>query len=1094
MSCSALAQVAPGSIPPPGAVPGDDDGPGLPFFDARLDSAELPLPAITAKLSARNANGGGAQARAAEIARMRGTIPDLAVDDDLILGTPRFVRSTSTFLTAATKDGNSLAASTDIVRAYIADHAALFQLGLKGEELDLARIERNYITDHNGIRHLTYQQTINGADLFGSEIRANVMPDGRLINIASTMLTRPVGDFVVPARAFDDAAAIVIAAANVGTKIDQAAWPQPATDQQGPSLKRTWQTHPAFRPTEPVTTELVYFPLDKDTIHPAWSVLVPTIGLGHTYEILVDAVDGSILRRHDRLVWDSTQAATFNIYPSDGIAPGSPGLASPASTQFPTVSRVLYVTDPNTPSLSVNSWSPNGWINDGNMETLGNNVDAHTDLNDDDAVTGADLPRPNGGASRVFNFALDPTQDPSTYRQASVTQLFFRANWYHDRLMTLGFNEAAGNFQTVNFSGQGVAGDAVQADCQDSASLTATSSNRNNANFNTGGTDGSSARVQMYLFTGPTPQRDGSLDGDIVYHELTHGTSIRLHHGLTGTQPQGMGEGWSDYFGISLLAESTDDPDANYCTGGYTTYQLWGTAYTTNYYYGIRRYPYSTNLLKNPLTYKFIDPGQLVYPPTASVPRNTNIGSAANEVHNIGEVWCNTLLEGRAALWHVYGFAADQRMMQLVIDGMKLSAANPNMVQARDAILQADQADYGGADFFTLWNVFSKRGLGPGAASPGGTSANGVVESYAPVANAIFTYPNGRPATLVPGVATTFRVDVAPSNLTLTPGTAVLNVSVNGGTYTAIPLDPLAGGGPNQYNATIPAQLCGATITYAFSTDTSFGARPDPYNFPAAKYFAVITNGSPVNVVTDSFETDTGWTVTNTPSPSTATMTGMWERATPQATAAQAGAAHTGALCWVTGATAALGTTTGVGANDVDNGTTFLISPTYDLHAYPDATVSYYRWYSNGAGSNPFTETFRVDVSLNNGSSWINAETIGPGSSSNLDTTPGWRFASWKFSTLSLTPTSTVKVRFVAEDLIGSVVEAAVDDFAIDAATCTAPVCRPDYNHSGTVTVQDIFDFLNGWFAGSPDTDYNGVDGITVQDIFDFLNGWFAGC
>jgi hypothetical protein len=41
--------------------------------------------------------------------------------------------------------------------------------------------------------------------------------------------------------------------------------------------------------------------------------------------------------------------------------------------------------------------------------------------------------------------------------------------------------------------------------------------------------------------------------------------------------------------------------------------------------------------------------------------------------------------------------------------------------------------------------------------------------------------------------------------------------------------------------------------------------------------------------------------------------------------------------------------------------------------------------------------------------------------------------------------------------------------------------------------VQDIFDFLNAWFAGSPAGDFNG-GGLTVQDIFDFLNGWFAGC
>ena len=60
--------------------------------------------------------------------------------------------------------------------------------------------------------------------------------------------------------------------------------------------------------------------------------------------------------------------------------------------------------------------------------------------------------------------------------------------------------------------------------------------------------------------------------------------------------------------------------------------------------------------------------------------------------------------------------------------------------------------------------------------------------------------------------------------------------------------------------------------------------------------------------------------------------------------------------------------------------------------------------------------------------------------------------------------------------------------------TITAPPCGPDFNGSGTVTVQDIFDFLGAWFAGTPTADFNHVNGITVQDIFDFLAAWFAGC
>jgi hypothetical protein len=61
------------------------------------------------------------------------------------------------------------------------------------------------------------------------------------------------------------------------------------------------------------------------------------------------------------------------------------------------------------------------------------------------------------------------------------------------------------------------------------------------------------------------------------------------------------------------------------------------------------------------------------------------------------------------------------------------------------------------------------------------------------------------------------------------------------------------------------------------------------------------------------------------------------------------------------------------------------------------------------------------------------------------------------------------------------------------AGNFTSPCCKADYNHVGGITVQDIFDFLSGYFTANPNADINGVGGVTVQDIFDFLGGYFAG-
>ncbi|MFN7020448.1 MAG: hypothetical protein ACK4WH_03865 [Phycisphaerales bacterium] len=58
----------------------------------------------------------------------------------------------------------------------------------------------------------------------------------------------------------------------------------------------------------------------------------------------------------------------------------------------------------------------------------------------------------------------------------------------------------------------------------------------------------------------------------------------------------------------------------------------------------------------------------------------------------------------------------------------------------------------------------------------------------------------------------------------------------------------------------------------------------------------------------------------------------------------------------------------------------------------------------------------------------------------------------------------------------------------------TAPCCRADFNKSGpTPTVQDIFDFLSGYFNTDPCSDTNDSNTITVQDIFDYLGAYFGG-
>ncbi len=66
--------------------------------------------------------------------------------------------------------------------------------------------------------------------------------------------------------------------------------------------------------------------------------------------------------------------------------------------------------------------------------------------------------------------------------------------------------------------------------------------------------------------------------------------------------------------------------------------------------------------------------------------------------------------------------------------------------------------------------------------------------------------------------------------------------------------------------------------------------------------------------------------------------------------------------------------------------------------------------------------------------------------------------------------------------------------FSLALASYVLPACAADTNGSGSITVQDIFDFLTAWFVGTAAADFNHVNGLNSQDIFDFLTAWFAGC
>jgi beta-glucanase (GH16 family) len=111
------------------------------------------------------------------------------------------------------------------------------------------------------------------------------------------------------------------------------------------------------------------------------------------------------------------------------------------------------------------------------------------------------------------------------------------------------------------------------------------------------------------------------------------------------------------------------------------------------------------------------------------------------------------------------------------------------------------------------------------------------------------------------------------------------------------------------------------------------------------------------------------------------------------------------------------------------------------------------------------------------------------------DTSPTGAFISSTVQASAPPGTATARVALVFVQPTSGAGSAFIDDvqFTYSSPAAFNP-CPPDFNGSGTITVQDIYDFLEAWNNGDSRSDFNGVDGLSVQDIYDFLQDFAIGC
>ena len=247
----------------------------------------------------------------------------------------------------------------------------------------------------------------------------------------------------------------------------------------------------------------------KDGLRLAWQLSIDDSASASLWNATVDATTGALLGVDDWTSQDNVGDLEATLSRSGGSSTATmlapPGTTDPVDdgssyrvleipTESPNDGPFSVVTNP-ADSFS----SPFGWHDDNGvagpewMVTRGNNAHAYQDQDDDEAEDFGSSP--SGGAGLDFLFTADLTEHAQAYRDAATTNLFYWNNAFHDILKRYGFNEAADNFQTINYGGGAFSnGDYVRAEAADG-------SGTNNANFSTPA-QGGSPRMQMFLWPG----------------------------------------------------------------------------------------------------------------------------------------------------------------------------------------------------------------------------------------------------------------------------------------------------------------------------------------------------------------------------------------------------------------------------------------------------------------------------------------------------------------------------------------------------------------------------------------------------------------
>ena len=332
------------------------------------------------------------------------------------------------------------------------------------------------------------------------------------------------------------------------------------------------------------------------------------------------------------------------------------------------------------------------------------------------------------------------------------------------------------------------------------------------------------------------------------------------------------------------------------------------------------------------------------------------------------------------------------------------------------------------------------------------------------------TAPDGLPSLIDPNGGTSVRIRIDGLSGDFEDGTGRVMIS-QGGAYETYSLEPLG----TDFEAVFPATACGDAVSYYFGATTTTGINVYwPSSGPSSPFTVQAAYGDPIVSFEEDFQTDGGWTASGSAAD------GQWTHGIPVNCnrGDPSGDFDGNDRCWLTDNSSANGCN-----SDVDDGTVYLTSPTLDA-SEPGAQLCYARWFSNDYGAAPNTDTFVVQVSDDNGSSWLTLETVGPAGD---EVSGGWYDVCYLLDSVSgFDPTTSMRVRFYTSDASssGSVVEAAVDAISLSTPDCdNDQPCPGDINGDGETGVDDVLAVIAAFGSGAG----GDVDGDGDTDVDDIL-------